>query len=71
MKSYFIEVKKPSGLVTHFGKYFEEMYESLTRLKDSEGFESRQDAENWIPKVSDYCRQMGMQVASINIVKKE
>ena len=71
MSKYFIEVTKPSGMKTHFGRDMEERYEPVSRLDGSVGFDHRIDAEREIPKVIEYCNSMGVIYSSIVVAKKE
>lgn len=71
MAKYYIEVAKPSGFKTHFGRDDEERYEPLHKLPDNLGYDHRVDAEKEIPRISEWCKKMGMMVSSIVVVKKE
>ena len=69
MSKYYIEVKKPSGMKTHFGRDKEERYEPVHSLPTNSAYDHRVDAEKDIVFVSDYCKKMGMITAGISVVK--
>lgn len=70
---FFIEIKKPGGIKSRYGKRSAEVFISHGRLSDPKdavhGFASEKEAEDFLPFAESNCINMGMMIASSKVIK--